>query len=166
VKCGGWTTEGRPPAALPFAPLRAVDRGQRLGDPAELVRLGRYPLLVVDEVGYIPFESEAGKLFFQLVSSCYTRASLIATSNKPFGQWGEVFGDDVAATAIIDRLVHHAEVIALKGDSYRFKDRDQGRAPAHTTIETDYQPTSRGQLSTGRVPVNVATLMDLETLAV
>jgi DNA replication protein DnaC len=96
---------------------------------AELVRLGRYPLLVVDEVGYIPFEPEAANLFFQLVSSRYERASLIVTSNKPFGRWGEVFGDDVVAAAMIDRLVHHAEVIALKGDSYRLRNRDLGRVP-------------------------------------
>jgi DNA replication protein DnaC len=96
----------------------------------ELIRLGRYPLLVVDEVGYIPFEPEAANLFFQLVSSRYERASLIVTSNKAFGRWGEVFGDDVVAAAMIDRLVHHAEVIALKCDSYRLKDRDLGRVPA------------------------------------
>jgi DNA replication protein DnaC len=102
---------------------------------AELIRLGRYPLLVIDEVGYIPFEPEAANLFFQLVSSRYERASLIVTSNKPFGRWGEVFGDDVVAAAMIDRLVHHAEVIALKGDSYRLKDRNLGRVPAATTDE-------------------------------
>jgi DNA replication protein DnaC len=93
----------------------------------ELIRLGRYPLLVVDEVGYIPFEPEAANLFFQLVSNRYERASLIVTSNKPFGRWGEVFGDEVVAAAMIDRLVHHADVVALKGDSYRLKDRDLGR---------------------------------------
>jgi DNA replication protein DnaC len=102
---------------------------------AELVRLGRYPLLVVDEVGYIPFEAEAANLFFQLVSSRYERASLIVTSNKPFGRWGEVFGDDVVAAAMIDRLVHHAEVLALKGDSYRLKNRDLGRVPAAPPTE-------------------------------
>jgi DNA replication protein DnaC len=101
----------------------------------ELIRLGRYPLLVVDEVGYIPFEPEAANLFFQLVSSRYERASLIVTSNKPFGRWGEVFGDDVVAAAMIDRLVHHAEVIALKGDSYRLKDRDLGRVPTAGTTD-------------------------------
>jgi DNA replication protein DnaC len=100
---------------------------------SELVRLGRYPLLVVDEVGYIPFEPEAANLFFQLVSSRYERASLIVTSNKPFGRWGEVFGDDIVAAAMIDRLVHHAEVVALKGDSYRLKDRDLGRVPTAAT---------------------------------
>lgn len=97
---------------------------------AELRKLARYPLLVIDEVGYIPFEPEAANLFFQLVSSRYERASLIVTSNKPFSRWGEVFGDDVVAAAMIDRLVHHADVIALKGDSYRLKGRDLGRVPA------------------------------------
>jgi DNA replication protein DnaC len=102
---------------------------------AELVRLGRYPLLVIDEVGYIPFEPEAANLFFQLVSARYERASLIVTSNKPFGRWGEVFGDDVVAAAMIDRLVHHADVVALKGDSYRLKNRNLGRVPAATNEE-------------------------------
>jgi hypothetical protein len=67
--------------------------------------------------------------FFQLVSARYERASVIVTSNKPFGRWGEVFGDPVVAAAMIDRLVHHAEVVSLKGDSYRLKDRDLGRVP-------------------------------------
>jgi hypothetical protein len=78
---------------------------------------------------------EAANLFFQLVSARYERASLIVTSNKPFGRWGEVFGDDIVAAAMIDRLVHHAEVISLKGDSYRLCNRDLGRAPAATTEE-------------------------------
>ncbi len=110
--------------------LADAHHGGRLHD--ELRRLGRYPLLVVDEVGYVPFEPEAANLFFQLVSSRYERASLIVTSNKPFGRWGEVFGDEVVAAAMIDRLVHHAEVISLKGDSYRLKDRDLGRPRAAT----------------------------------
>ena len=96
----------------------------------ELRRLGRYPLLVIDEVGYVPFEPEAANLFFQLVSARYERASLIVTSNKPFGRWGEVFGDEIVAAAMIDRLVHHAEILALKGDSYRLKDRDLNRPPS------------------------------------
>ncbi len=95
----------------------------------ELTRLSRYPLIVIDEVGYIPFETEAANLFFQLVSARYERASTIVTSNKPFGRWGEVFGDAVVAAAMIDRLVHHAEVVSMKGDSYRLKDRDLGRTP-------------------------------------
>ena len=97
----------------------------------ELRRLGRLPLVIIDEVGYIPFQGEAANLFFQLVSSRYERASIIMSSNKAFCRWGEVFGDDTVAAAMIDRLVHHAEVINLKGDSYRLKGRDLGRTPAN-----------------------------------
>jgi DNA replication protein DnaC len=67
---------------------------------AELTKLGRYPLIVIDEVGYIPFEAEAANLFFQLISNRYERASVIVTSNKPFGRWGEVFGDETVAAVI------------------------------------------------------------------
>ncbi len=116
-------------AAEWVARLAAAHQQGRL--QAEIVKLGRVPLIIVDEVGYIPFEPEAANLFFQLVSARYERASLIVTSNKPFGRWGEVFGDDVVAAAMIDRLVHHAEVISLKGDSYRLRNRgDLGRIPA------------------------------------
>ncbi|MBM4436023.1 MAG: IS21-like element helper ATPase IstB, partial [Actinobacteria bacterium] len=95
----------------------------------ELRRLGQVPLVIVDEVGYIPFEAEAANLFFQLVAARYERASLIVTSNQPFGRWGEVFGDATVAATMIDRLVHHAHVLSLKGDSYRLKDRDLGKTP-------------------------------------
>src|SRR2546428_13427911 len=73
---------------------------------------------------------------FLLVSGRYERASLIVTSNKPFSAWGEIFGDDVVATAMIDRLVHHAELIALKGDSYRLRDKDPRPAPAPAADRT------------------------------
>ena len=96
----------------------------------ELTKLSRYPVLIIDEIGYLPFEPEAANLFFQLISSRYERASVIVTSNKPFGRWGEVFGDDTVAAAMIDRLVHHADIVNIKGDSYRLKNRDLGRIPA------------------------------------
>jgi DNA replication protein DnaC len=105
--------------------LADAQRQGRLDD--ELTRLQRIPLLIVDEVGYIPFDPQAANLMFMLVSRRYERASMIVTSNKPFSGWGEVFGDDVVAAAMIDRLVHHAEIVALKGDSYRLRDRDLGR---------------------------------------
>jgi hypothetical protein len=115
---------------------------------AELVRLGRYPLLVIDEVGYIPFEAEAANLFFQLVSSRCERASVIVTSNKPFGRWGEVFGDATVAAAMINRLVDHAEAVSLKGDSYRLKDRDLGRDPPKTQPDSpdgvSFRPAGKG----------------------
>jgi DNA replication protein DnaC len=110
--------------------LAAAHQSGRLQD--ELVKLGRYPLIVIDEVGYIPFEAEAANLFFQLVSNRYERASVIVTSNKPFGRWGETFGDETVAAAMIDRLVHHAEVHSLKGESYRMKGRELGRVPTAT----------------------------------
>ena len=99
--------------------LGAAKRAGRLDD--ELERLGRIPLLIVDEVGYIPFDPEAAALFFALVSSRYERRSLIVSSNKTFSAWAEIFGDPVAVAAMVDRLVHHAEVIVLKGDSYRLR---------------------------------------------
>src|ERR687897_1770802 len=99
---------------------------------AELRRLGFVPLIVVDEVGYIPFDPEAANLMFSLISSRYERASMIVTSNKPFSRRGEIFGDEVVAAAMIDRLVHHAEILALKGDSYRLRDKDLGPAPSNT----------------------------------
>jgi DNA replication protein DnaC len=102
------------------ARLKAAHNAGRL--PAELTKLRRIGLLVVDEVGYIPFEQDAANLFFQLVSSRYEHASLILTSNLPFARWGDVFGDQVVAAAMIDRIVHHAEVLTLKGSSYRLKD--------------------------------------------
>jgi DNA replication protein DnaC len=108
------------------ARLGDAKRSGRLED--ELTRLGRIPLLIVDEVGYIPFDPEAANLMFSLVSARYERASLIVTSNKAFSAWGEIFGDEVTAAAMIDRLVHHAEILALKGDSFRLRDKDLGPA--------------------------------------
>jgi DNA replication protein DnaC len=105
--------------------LADTQRQGRLDE--ELKRLERYPLLICDEVGYIPFDPQAANLMFMLVSRRYERASLIVTSNKPFGAWGEIFGDEITAAAMVDRLVHHAEILSLKGDSYRLKDRDLGR---------------------------------------
>jgi hypothetical protein len=92
--------------------------------------------------GYIPFEAQAANLFFQLVSSRYERASLIVTSNKPFGRWGEVFGDATVAAAMIDRLVHHAEVVSLKGDSCS-KIATSGGCQQTTTPNT---PPTRGSI--------------------
>jgi len=102
----------------------------------ELKRLERIPLLICDEVGYIPFDPQAANLMFMLVARRYERASLIVTSNKPFSAWGEIFGDDAVAIAMVDRLVHHAELLSLKGDSYRLKDRDLGARPGRDLAET------------------------------
>jgi DNA replication protein DnaC len=98
--------------------------------PAELARLRRFGLIIVDEVGYIPFEQDAANLFFQLVSSRYEHASLILTSNLPFAKWADVFSDQVVAAAMIDRIVHHADVITLKGSSYRLKNQQIETLPS------------------------------------
>ncbi len=89
----------------------------------ELKKLRRYKLIIIDEVGYIPFDTDAANLFFQLIASRYEQGSVMVTSNLPFGRWGETFSDDVVAAAMIDRLVHHAEVLTLTGDSYRTRQR-------------------------------------------
>ncbi len=104
---------------------------------AGLRRLSFVPLVVVDEVGTIPFDPEAANLVFSLVSSRYERASLIVTSNKPFTAWGEIFGDDATAAAMIHRLVHHAEILSLKGDSYRLKNHDLAAPPAAQSAPAD-----------------------------
>ena len=109
------------------AKLGEAKRSGALED--ELRRLTRIPLICVDEVGYIPFDPEAANLMFSLVSARYERASMIVTSNKPFSAWGETVGDEVTAAAMIDRLVHHAEILALKGDSYRLRDKNLGAPP-------------------------------------
>jgi DNA replication protein DnaC len=85
----------------------------------ELRRLHRYRLLVIDEVGYLPFDPASASLFFQLIASRYETGSVVLTSNLGFSSWGQTLGDDVVAAATIDRLIHHAHVIALDGDSYR-----------------------------------------------
>jgi len=108
----------------------------RLGD--ELARLRRYGLLIIDEVGYIPFEQDAANLFFQLVSSRYEHASLILTSNLPFARWGDVFGDQVVAAAMIDRIVHHAEVITLKGSSHRLRNTGIDTLPSARADNTPH----------------------------
>ena len=101
--------------------------------PRELARLRRYGLIIVDEVGYLPFEQDAANLFFQLVSSRYEHASLILTSNLPFSGWGGVFGDQAVAAAMIDRIVHHADVLTLKGASYRLRGRGIDSLPSIRT---------------------------------
>lgn len=108
--------------------------------PKELARLRRYGLIIVDEVGYLPFEQDAANLFFQLVSSRYEHASLILTSNLPFSGWGGVFGDQAVAAAMIDRIVHHADVLTLKGASYRLRGRGIDSLPSIRTT-TDETPS-------------------------
>jgi len=89
-------------------------------------RLAHYAkpkLLIVDELGYLPFEPNAAHMFFQLVSRRYERGAMLVTSNRAVGEWGAVFGDAVVATAILDRLLHHSHVLTIRGDSYRLREK-------------------------------------------
>ncbi|WP_304119201.1 MULTISPECIES: IS21-like element helper ATPase IstB [Mycobacteriales] len=102
--------------------ITRLARAHRLGQlDSELKKISRIGLIVIDEVGYIPFDTDAANLFFQLVSSRYEKSSIVLTSNLPFARWGDVFGEATIASAMIDRIVHHADVIVLKGTSYRIK---------------------------------------------
>jgi DNA replication protein DnaC len=76
---------------------------------------------VVDELGYLPISRTGAMLFFQLISRRYERASTVLTSNKSFDEWGEIFGDEVMAAALIDRLVHHSHIVNIRGNSYRMR---------------------------------------------
>ncbi|MBT2511311.1 IS21-like element helper ATPase IstB [Streptomyces sp. ISL-98] len=101
--------------------LKAAEAAGRLAS-----KLGTYlrpSVLVVDEVGYQPLERAEANLVFQVISKRYEKGSIILTSNKTFSEWGQVFGDEVLATAILERLLHHCDVIAINGPSYRLKNR-------------------------------------------
>lgn len=99
-----------------------------------------YPkLLIVDEIGYLPLTREQASLFFRLVVRRYERASLIVTSNKSFLDWGEVFNDHILATAILDRLLHHATTLNIKGESYRLKEKRKAGLFGRTRKETTKQ---------------------------
>ena len=80
-------------------------------------------LLIIDEIGYLPIDSQGANLFFQLISRRYERGPMILTSNQSFGSWGDVFGDRIIATAILDRILHHAITISIRGNSYRLKEK-------------------------------------------
>ncbi|TIM81493.1 IS21-like element helper ATPase IstB, partial [Mesorhizobium sp.] len=105
----------------------------------QLTTLSRPKLLIIDELGYLPFEANAAHLFFQLVSQRYERGSILITSNRSVGEWGSVFGDPVVATAILDRLLHHSTVITIRGDSYRLREKRRSGLlqKAGTTLGTN-----------------------------
>ncbi|SCF62151.1 IstB-like ATP binding protein [Streptomyces sp. DconLS] len=101
--------------------LKAAEAAGRLAN-----KLGTYlrpSVLVVDEVGYEILERGEANLVFQVISKRYEKCSIILTSNKTFSEWGQVYGDEVLATAILDRLLHHCDVISINGPSYRLKNR-------------------------------------------
>ncbi len=92
-------------------------------------------VLIVDEFGIWPYDRESATAFFTLVSARYERGSIILTSNKGFAEWGELLGDTVIASAILDRLLHHSHVLNIRGESYRLKDkRNAGVFTSHQLL--------------------------------
>jgi DNA replication protein DnaC len=100
----------------------SLAEAERQGRLRERLSLFRNPaLLVVDEIGYLPIPDNGTNLFFQVVNARYERGSMVLTSNKSFKEWGDVFGDAVAASAMLDRLLHHCHLVNIRGNSYRLR---------------------------------------------
>jgi DNA replication protein DnaC len=103
--------------------VTALAKAERAGQLKErLTFYARNSLLIIDEIGYLPLQSGGANLFFQLINARYERGALILTSNRGFGEWAEIFGDPVVASALLDRLLHHAIVIQIEGNSYRLRE--------------------------------------------
>jgi DNA replication protein DnaC len=110
--------------------IHAADLVQQLDKAAQngaledaLTHFGRHHLLIVDELGYLPLERQAGHLLFHLVRKRYEKGSMMLTSNQPISAWGDMLGGEIAATAILDRLLHHSHVLTIKGESYRLREK-------------------------------------------
>ena len=101
--------------------LEKADKENKLEE--KLRSLSKFRLLIIDEMGYLPFNDSGAHCFFQLISRRYERAATIFTSNKSFGEWGDIFRDHVIAAAILDRVLHHCTTVNIKGESYRLKER-------------------------------------------
>jgi DNA replication protein DnaC len=121
--------------------LTSLEEAQQAGRLTQRMKTLVFPaLLVVDEIGYLPVSRTGAMLFFQLMAKRYEHASTILTSNKSFTDWGDVFGDDVMAAALIDRLVHHCHIVNIRGNSYRMRHHSElGRA-----LGASRHPPARG----------------------
>jgi len=103
--------------------ITTLSKAEREGKLAQRISyLTRAALLIIDQVGYLPIQPGGANLFFQLINARYERGAIILTSNRGFGEWGEVFGDTVVAAALLDRLLHHAIVVEIAGSSYRLRE--------------------------------------------
>jgi DNA replication protein DnaC len=122
--------------------VSVLAKAEREGALREKIRfLCRFALLIVDEIGYLPVTPGGGNLFFQLVNARYEKGAMILTSNRGFAEWGEVFGDPVVATALLDRLLHHAIVIQIEGSSYRLR-QHADLVPEHIRPKALIQPAT------------------------
>jgi DNA replication protein DnaC len=136
-----------------LAQLARAEREDRLLERLAFFR--RPALLIVDEIGYLPVVPGGGNLFFQLVAARYERGAMVLTSNRGFAEWGDVFGDPVVATALLDRLLHHAIVIQIEGSSYRLRQHAE-LMPEHVRSKAIINPPTAIPISRprGRPPKN------------
>jgi DNA replication protein DnaC len=135
--------------------IEALVKAEREGRLADKIRFYARPsLLIVDEIGYLPITQGGANLFFQLVNARYEKGAMILTSNRGFAEWGDVFGDPVVATALLDRLLHHAVVVQIEGASYRLR-RHTDLIPEHTRTNAPITPPPAPKRR-GRPPKNGA----------
>jgi DNA replication protein DnaC len=121
--------------------IASLAKAEREGTLREKIRFFcRCALLIVDEIGYLPVIPGGGNLFFQLVNARYEKGAMILTSNRGFAEWGDIFGDPVVATALLDRLLHHAVVIHIEGSSYRLR-QHADLMPEHIRSKASLQPS-------------------------
>ena len=121
--------------------IASLAKAEREGALRERIRFFcRSALLIVDEIGYLPVIPGGGNLFFQLVNARYEKGAMILTSNRGFAEWGDIFGDPVVATALLDRLLHHAVVIQIEGSSYRLR-QHADLMPEHIRSKASLQPS-------------------------
>lgn len=129
--------------------IETLSKAEREGRLIEKIRFyARTALLIVDEIGYLPISTGGANLFFQLVNARYEKGAMILTSNRGFAEWGEVFADPVVATALLDRLLHHAVVIQIEGASYRLRahaDLIPEHVRANAPISPPPPPKRRGR---------------------
>src|SRR5690242_3129118 len=106
--------------------ITSLEEAQAAGRLQARLKVLTHPaLLVVDEIGYLPISRTGAMLFFQLMTRCYEHAATVLTSNKGFEEWGDIFGDDVMATALIDRILHHCHLVNIRGNSYRMRGHNE-----------------------------------------
>src|SRR5690606_10709361 len=118
--------------------ITSLEEAQASGRLAQRLKVLTHPaLLVVDEIGYLPITRTGAMLFFQLMTRRYETASTVLTSNKGFEEWGTIFGDEVMAAALIDRLVHHCHIVTIRGNSYRMRQHTELWQALHTTPDPD-----------------------------
>jgi DNA replication protein DnaC len=136
--------------------IATLAKAEREGTLREKIRFFcRFALLIVDEIGYLPVIAGGGNLFFQLVNARYEKGAMILTSNRGFAEWGDIFGDSVVATALLDRLLHHAVVFQIEGSSYRLREHAD-LVPENVRAKTHFQPLPLPQTlkRRGRPPKN------------